>query len=122
MSRRTILISALLAAAAASPAAALAADDDELRGHPQAYLVDDDTVRVEFATDQKIAKQGTRVTVSDRGSTTRVSAKGRHGDDFRYVARVDLRRPLEAGRKYTVTFRLAGEEPIKRLVLVRERQ
>ena len=121
MSRRTILISALLAAAAASPAAALAADN-ELRGHPQAYLVDDDTVRVEFATDRKVAKQGTRITVSDRGSTTRVSAKGRHGDDFRYVARVDLRRPMEAGRKYTVTFRLAGDEPIKRLVLVREQQ
>jgi hypothetical protein len=121
MSRRTILISALLAAATATPAAALAADN-ELRSHPQAYLVDDDTVRVQFATDQKVGRQGTRITFSDRGSTTRVTARGRHGDDFRYVAHVDLRRGVEAGRKYTVTFRLGGGEPIKRLVLVREQQ
>ncbi len=121
MSRRTILISALLAAATVSPAAALAADN-ELRGQPQAYLVDEDTVRVQFTTDEKLAKTGTRITFSDRGSTTHVSAKGRHGDDFRYVAHIDLRRSVEAGRKYTVTFRLAGGEPIKRRALVREQQ
>jgi hypothetical protein len=115
-------LTAALAAAALAPAAALAADN-ELRGAPQAYKVDAKTVQVQFAADEKLVSlTRSRVVIADRGTATRVKADGRHGDDFRYVANVKLRRSVEVGKKYTVAISLDGGEPVKRLVLVRAKR
>ncbi len=117
--RPTLITAALAAAALTAPAAALAADN-ELRSHPQAFRIDARTVQVQFATDDKLkSTTGSRVVIADRGTATRVKANGRHGEDFRYLATVKLRRPVEVGKKYTVMISLDGGEPIKRLVKIK---
>ena len=112
----------LLAGAALAPAAALAADND-LRGQPQAFKIDAKTVQVQFVTDDKLERpSASRVVIADRGTAIRVKADGRHGDDFRYIASVKLRRAVEVGKKYTVSISLDGGEPMKRLVLVKAKR
>lgn len=118
MPRLFILIAAVLAALAVSPVVSSAATN-ALRGQPQMYRISAQTVQVKFTTDKRIARNGVRVAVSDRGATRRVTLKGRHGNDFNYVARVKVDRPLEVGRKYTVRFTFGDDRPLTRKVLVR---
>ena len=121
-SRLPKILTAALAAVALAPAAALAADN-ELRGAPQAFKIDAKTVQVQFVADAKLASpKRSRVVIADRGTATRVKADGRHGNDFRYVASVKLRRAVEVGKKYRVMISLDGGEPIERLVLVKAKR
>ena len=118
MSRFTKLTAAALALAAALPAASSAAEN-ELRGAPQMFRVNAQTVQVKFVTDEAIGRDGVRVAVSNAGTARRATADGRHGDDYRYVARVRVRRDLQVGRKHTVRLTLDDGEPIVRQVLLR---
>ncbi len=117
MTRLLTLTAAALAAAAVPPTAAFA--DNELRGQPQMVSVDVATVEVKFVTDKKLARKGTRIVVRGSGTTTKVTAAGLHGRDYRYVARVKVRPDLEPGTKYTVRFVLDGEDSVERKVLLR---
>jgi endonuclease YncB( thermonuclease family) len=119
MPRLTTLTASLLAAAALAPAAALAATGStELRGAPQMRVVDADTVRVTFVNDDKVARG--RVVVADHGTATKIKAAGRHGDDFKYVARVELRKAMTVGQKYEVRIAVDGDEtPAKRKVVLK---
>ncbi len=120
MPRLSTLTASVLAVAALAPAAALAATGStELRGAPQMHVVDADTVRVSFVNDDKVAKG--RVVVADHGTATRVKADGRHGDDFKYVATVKLRKAMTVGKKYEVRIAVDGDEtPAKRLVVLKQ--
>ena len=120
MSRITKVTASVLAVAALAPAGAIAAHN-ALRGAPQMYRVDDDTVQVKFVTDKKVGRNGVKVAVSDAGSTRTVRSDGRHGNDFRYVARVDVDRELRAGTKYTVRFTIDSDASISRKVVLRTR-
>ena len=117
MPRLLTLTASALAVAAIAPTAAFGADN-ELRGHPQMHQVNASTVRVSFVTDTKLAK-GSRVIVAGYGTATKATAHGRHGNDYRYVAHVSIRRPMEVGTKYTVRFALSGDGTVARKVLLR---
>ena len=120
MSRIATTTASLLAVAALAPAAAIAAHNT-LRGAPQMYRIDDKTVQVQFTTDKKVARNDVKVAVSDAGSTRTVTARGRHGDDFRYVARVKIKRNLTIGTNYTVRFNIDDDAAIARKVVLRTR-
>ena len=119
MPRLLTLTASALAVAAIAPTAAFGADN-ELRGHPQMHQLNASTVQVSFVTDTKLAK-GSRVVVAGYGAATKATANGRHGNDYRYVARVDIRRAMTPGAKYTVRFDLGGDETLARKVLLRKR-
>lgn len=120
MSRIATTTASVLAVAALAPAGAIAAHNT-LRGAPQLYRVDDTTVRVQFTTDKKVARNDVKVAVSDAGSTRTVTAAGRHGNDFRYVARVKVKRNLTVGTKYTVRFTIGDDATIARKAVLRTR-
>ena len=119
MTRLTTLTASLVTAAALAPAVALAGSGDtELRGAPQLHQAGANTVQVAFTNDDKVRKG--RVVVAGHGTATKVKADGRHGDDFRYVARVKVRKAMEVGRKYEVRIAVNGDEtPAERLVVLR---
>jgi hypothetical protein len=119
MSRLTSLTASLLTAAVLAPAAVLAASGDtQLRSHPQMFRIDADTVQVRFTNDDKVRRA--RVVVADLGTGRKVRADGRHGDDHRYTARVDVRGALQVGRTYTVRIAVNGDAtPAERLVVLR---
>ena len=114
----TLTASALAVAALAVPASAMA-DHNALRGAPQLFQVDSDTVEVTFATDKKIAKRDARIAVAG-GATRKVKADGRHGRDFKYVARVNVDRDLTVGTKYRVRFTFGDDDAIARKALLRD--
>lgn len=120
MTRITKITASALAVAALAPAGAIAAHN-ALRGAPQMYRVDNDTVQVKFVTDKKVGRNDVKVTVSDAGSTRTVKSDGRHGNDYRYVARVNVNRDLEVGTKYTVRFTIDDDSSISRKVVLRTR-
>ena len=119
MPRLSTLTASALAVAALAPAAALAATGStELRGAPQMHVVDADTVRVTFVNDDKVSRG--RVVVADHGTATKVKPAGRHGDDFKYVARVELRKAMTVGWKYEVRIAVDGDEtPARRKVVLK---
>ncbi len=118
MIRPTHLIASALAVAAFTPAVA-SADHNALRGAPQMVRVDADTVQVKFVTDQRLARNGARIAVADAGVGRTVRAAGRHGDDFKYVARVNVDQDLEVGTKYRVRIKLGGDDAVVRQVILR---
>lgn len=120
MARITKITASALAVAALAPAGAIAAHN-ALRGAPQLYRVDDDTVQVKFVTDKKVGRNDVKVAVSDAGSTRTVKSNGRHGNDYRYVARVNVNRDLEVGTKYTVRFTIDDDSSISRKVVLKTR-
>lgn len=122
---RTLTAVAAAAVAVLAPAAGHAADrTNALRGAPQMHVVNAEDVRVSFVTDKRITSRDPRVVVADHGTAVekRIVLAGRHGDDFRYVAKVRVRRPMTVGRTYTVRFAIAGESSIERKVLLRAKK
>ena len=119
MTRLTTLTASLLTAAALAPAAVLAASGDtELRGAPQLQQAGAKTVQVSFTNDDKV--RSARVVIAGHGTATKVKADGRHGDDYKYVARVKVRKAMEVGRKYEVRIAVDGDEtPAERLAVLR---
>ena len=125
MSTITKLTAAALAVAAFAPAAGFAAQDsNDLRGAPQMRVVSSKAVTVSFVTDRKISAENPRVVVADHGTAVEraIKADGKHGNDFRYVARVKVRRPMEVGKKYTVRFAIGGEQTVERLVVLKAKR
>lgn len=120
MTRLPKITVSALAVAALAPAGAVAAHN-ALRGAPQMYRVDGDTVQVRFVTDKKVGRDDVKVAVSDAGSTRTVKSAGRHGNDPRYTARVHVKRDLEVGAKYTVRFTIDGDSSVSRKVVLRSR-
>lgn len=118
MSRLSVLIATALAVLAVAPAVSSAADN-ALRGQPQMFRISAQTVQVKFTTDQRVGRNGVRVAIGQRGATRKVTPNGRHGRDFKYVARVKVDRPLAVGTKYTVRFTFGDDRPVARKVLLR---
>ena len=118
MSNLKTLTTAALAVAALTPAAASAAGV-ELRGAPSMRLVDAKQATMSFTTDERLPRNadGTRrIRIRFAGpnqKVTTVLARGRHGDDYRYSARVVSTSDLRVGAKYTVRF---GDEGVARKV------
>ncbi len=118
-----ILTASALAVAALAPAAAAAAGVD-LRGAPSMRQVDARTATLSFTTDERLPRKadGTRrirvVFISGRQKVTSVVARGRHGDDYMYSARVASSRDLRVGAKYTVRF---GDDGVTRRVKLHAR-
>jgi hypothetical protein len=114
----TTLTATLLAATALAPAAALAADV-QLGGAPTLRQVDATHATLRFAADRlprtESGRLDARVLVSGK-RVAALKATGRHGNDVVYSARVNADRELRAGTKYTVTFRIADQDPIVRKV------
>ena len=121
MSRLARITAAALAVTALAPAAGLASHNP-LRGAPQMFRVDSQTVQVKFVTDKAVTRNGAKVAVSDAGSTRTVKADGRHGDDYRYVARVKVNRTLTVGKKYTVRLTLGDDAAAARQVVLRAKR
>ena len=118
MSRLPTLTAVALAVAAIAPATSSAADN-ALHGQPQMFRVSPTTVRVTFVTDNTLDPKGTRIVIADYGTTTKATANGRHGNDYRYVANVKVRRAIEANKKYTVRLTLGDNTTVVRKVLLR---
>jgi hypothetical protein len=118
MSTLKTLTASALAVAALAPAAASAAGV-ELRGAPSLRLVDARQANLSFTTDERLPRKanGTyRVRIvfaSGRQKVSSVVARGRHGDDYRYGARVRSTSDLRVGAKYTVRF---GDDDVTRRV------
>ena len=116
MSNVKTLTASALALAALAPAVASAAGV-ELRSAPQMRLVDANHATLSFTTDEQLPRKadGTRRIrirfASDNQKVTSVVARGRHGDDYRYSARVTSTSELRVGAKYTVRF---GDENVTR--------
>jgi hypothetical protein len=120
MSRLRLLTTTTLALASLAPGVALAAGagSTELRGAPQLVQLDSDTVQVRFVNDDRASKG--RVAIAGHGTATRITAAGRHGDDFKYVATVRLRKAMTVGEKYEVRIAVNGDEtPAKRLAVLK---
>jgi hypothetical protein len=120
MSRTAKLTAAALAVAAAVPAVSGAAHND-LRGAPQMHRVDAQTVQVAFVTDKRLGSDTVRVAVSDAGAARGAAPDGRHGNDFKYIARVRVDRELRVGRTYTVRLKLGDDDAQVRQVVLRAR-
>ncbi len=118
MSRVKTLAASALAVGAFAPVAASAADVD-LRGAPSMRAVDAKHATLSFTTDERLARNadGTyRIRIafaSGKQKVTSIVARGRHGGDYRYSARVTSTSKLRVGAKYTVRF---GDDGIARLV------
>lgn len=118
MSHLKTLIASALAIAVLTPVAASAAGI-ALRGAPSMRLVDARHATLSFTTDQRLARNadGTYrvriVFVAPTKQVTSVTARGRHGDDYRYIARVRSANDLRVGVKYTVRF---GDNRVTRRV------
>lgn len=116
--RILIVLAGLLATATVVPAVAGAEDAaHRLGGSPRMVLADDHHATIRFAADRLPRKSGGgyRATIRFAKGTdarvTTIKATGRHGDDVVYAAKVTARDALKAGRKYRVTFTLAGGKP-----------
>ena len=113
MSNIKTLTASALALAALAPAAASAAGV-ELRSAPSMRLVDANHATLSFTTDERLPRNadGTnRIRIrfaSANQKVTEVVARGRHGDDYRYSARVTSTTDLRVGAKYTVRFGAGG--------------
>ena len=118
MARLSTLTAAALAVAVIAPATSSAADN-ALHGQPQMFRVSPTTVRVNFVTDKKLDPKGTRIVIADYGTATQATAKGRHGNDYRYVANVKIHRAIEVGKKYTVRLTLGDSTTVARKVFLR---
>ena len=120
---KTIAASAL-AVSALAPAVAGAAGV-ELRSAPSMRLVDANRATLSFTTDEQLPRKadGTRRIrirfASDNQKVAAVVARGRHGDDYRYSARVTSTTELRVGAKYTVRF---GDEGVTRKVKLHPRR
>ena len=118
MSRLKTLTAAALVVAAVTPVAAGAADVD-LRSAPSMRLVDAKHATLSFTTDDRLTRDANGkyrlriVFASGKQKVSSIVARGRHGDDYRYSARVTSTSELRVGAKYTVRF---GDEGITRLV------
>ena len=118
-SLKTLTASAV-AIAALAPMTASAASV-ELRSAPSMRLVDAQTATLSFTTDERLARKadGTYririVFASGKQKVSSVVTRGRHGDDYKYSARVTSTTDLRVGAKYRVRF---GDEAITRLVKV----
>ena len=118
MSNLKTLTASALAIAAMVPATASAADV-ELRGAPSLRLVDSRQATLSFTSDERLPRKadGTYririVFASGRQKVASVVARGRHGDDHRYRARVTSTSDLRVGAKYTVRF---GDDGVTRRV------
>ncbi len=115
---RTLIVLAGLLATATVPSVA-GADDPTYRlgGSPRMVLADAHHGTIKFATDRLPRKSGGgyRATIEFAAGTdarvTTIKATGRHGDDVVYTAKVTAEDALKAGKKYRVTFTLAGSKP-----------
>ena len=122
MSHLKTLTASALAIAALTPVAASAAGV-ALRGAPTMRLVDANRATLAFTIDQRLARQadGTyRIRITFAGAKQKVSsvvARGRHGDDYTYRARVTSTSRLRAGAQYTVRF---GDDGVTRRVTLRD--
>ena len=118
MSRLRTITASALAIAALAPVAASAADV-ELRSAPSMRLVDATHASLSFTTDERLSRTTNGaldiriVFASAKQKVSSITAAGRHGDDYRYTARVTSTSDLRVGAKYTVRF---GAEGITRLV------
>jgi len=118
MSHLKTLTAAALAVAALTPVAASAAGL-ELRSAPTMRAVTAKQATLSFTTQERLARKadGTYririVFAGGRQKVTSVLARGRHGDDYRYSARVTSTSTLRVGAKYIVRF---GDEAITRRV------
>jgi hypothetical protein len=102
----------------AAAAALATAHHPELRGAPQLKLSDAHHATLTFAADP-IPRNGSRLDAKltfPNGHVGRLRRTGTHGGDAVYSTRVSSSRALQAGRKYTVTFRLGDSKPVRRLV------
>jgi hypothetical protein len=105
---KTVTASAL-AVATLVPAVASAAGL-ELRGAPTMRSIDANHATLSFTTDDRLPRNadGTRSIrirfASGKQTVSSVVARGRHGDEYRYSARVTSTSDLRVGAKYTVTF------------------
>lgn len=116
--RTLIVLAGILATATVVPTVA-GADDatHRLGGSPRMVLSDAHHATIKFATDSLPKKSGGgyRATIKFAKGTdarvTTIKATGRHGDDVVYSAKVTARDELQAGKKYRVTFTLAGGTP-----------
>ena len=118
MSRLITLSASALAVAALTPAVAGASHND-LRGAPQMFSTGADTVQVKFVTDKALRRSEARVAIANAGSSRSVKAAGRHGNDYRYVARVRVNSDLEVGEKYTVRISIGDDAAQTRRVVLR---
>lgn len=116
--RTLILLAGLLATATVLPTGAGAEDaPHRLGGSPRMVLGDAHHATIRFATERLPRKSGGgyRATIRfAKGTDARVTtirATGRHGSDVVYSAKVTARDALKAGRKYRITFTLAGSTP-----------
>ena len=123
MSRLKTLTASALAFAALMPMAASAADI-ELRSAPSMRLVDARQANLSFTTNERLTRKtdGTyRIRIifaSGKQKVSSVVARGRHGDDYKYSARVTSTSDLRVGVKYTVRF---GDDGVTRLVKLHPR-
>lgn len=123
MSHLKTLTASALAIVALTPVAASAADV-ELRSAPSMRLIDARHATLSFTTDDRLTRtaNGTYririVFASGRQKVASVVARGRHGDDYRYSARVTSTSELRVGAKYTVRF---GENAVTRLVRLHDK-
>lgn len=115
---RTLPALAALLAAGLVPAVADAADATyRLGGAPRMVLADAHHATIRFASDRLPKTSSGRYRATIRFATgtdarvTTIRATGRHGDDVVYTAKVRARDALKAGRKYRLTFILAGSKP-----------
>lgn len=124
MSHLKTLTMAALAITAMTPLAASAADF-ELRSAPSMRLVDTKTARLSFTTDKRLTRKadGTYririVFASGKQKVSSVVSRGRHGDDYKYSARVTSTSDLRVGAKYTVRF---GDDGVTRLVKLHDKR
>jgi len=87
-------------------------------------LVDARHATLSFTTDDRLTRttNGTyRIRIifaSGRQKVASVVARGRHGDDYRYSARVMATNDLRVGAKYTVRF---GDNAVTRLVRLHDK-
>lgn len=118
MSNLKTLTASALAIAALAPMTASAAGV-ELRSAPSMRLVDAKTAKLSFTTAERLARRadGTyRIRIVFAGGNQKVSsvvARGRHGDNYKYSAKVTSTSNLRVGAKYRVRF---GDRGITRLV------
>ena len=124
MSHLKTLTASAFAIAALAPMTASAAGL-ELRGAPSMRIVDAQTANLAFTTDDRLTRKadGTyRIRIVFASGKQRVSSvvsRGRHGEDYKYSARVTSTSNLRVGARYTVRF---GDEGVTRLVKLRPKR
>lgn len=125
MSRlRALTIAAIAATGIAAPVAAGAGAGNELRSAPQMRLVDAQEAQLQFTTERPVGRTASGASklriqfVSSSHHVSDITSSGRHGDDYRYRAKVTSDSELRVGRKYRVRFQFRGQDAVTRLVKV----